>query len=188
MLIPYTQWGAVCQKPFNIRTSSARSMLFLLKYTKYYQTRQIGVGPRMDFLHIGTVDTDRLSGHVIKFIAYSIVALCLFGIIFRHENLFAMWSHQAQGKYSWIELTRVIDKILITVKHVKGKCLRAKYWVLTSCFCIKWISAFFMERSYGVIPAFKVFGGEEEYHIQLKSAIMLLSFSEKWESSSLCMA
>ena len=27
-------------------------------YIKYYQTRQIGVGPRMDFQQIGTVDTE----------------------------------------------------------------------------------------------------------------------------------
>ncbi len=35
-------------------------MFFLLKYIKYYQTRQIGVGPRMDFQQIGTVDTEWL--------------------------------------------------------------------------------------------------------------------------------
>ncbi len=50
------------------------------------------------------------------------------------------------------------------------------------------VSSFFMARLYGVVPPFEVFGGKEEDHIQLKSAIMLLSFSEKWEKSSLCMA
>ena len=35
-------------------------MLFLLKYIKYYQTRQIGVGPRTNFQQIRTNDTEWL--------------------------------------------------------------------------------------------------------------------------------
>ncbi len=44
----------------NILLISIEIALFLLKYIKYYQSGQIGVGPRTDFHQIGTLDMEWL--------------------------------------------------------------------------------------------------------------------------------
>ncbi len=117
--------------------------------------------------------------HVIKFITYYNVALCIFRIMFQNESHCAMWNHQAFGKYSWIKLTWMIDKILITVKLVKGKYLTANIEFWTSWSCIKWSSAFFMGRSFRVCAPSEVVWGWRGGPYLIKICLYVVVISEK---------